>query len=418
MSFGLRVTGAALVLAFNIAVTRSQGADEAGIFYLALTVVTVVGVLSQFGLNQSLLRFVAANTAARDWERVKGVFTKGVSVSLASSTITALIVLILSQPVAVRLFGRPDLVAPLRWISPSIIAFNLLMVYASILKGRKRVVEAVLVESIIWPSVAICILLIPLDLTGATHAAFAYTLGTAAAALFGVLAWRAAIPECKSVKGRFPLRDLLRSSRPLFVVDAVTLLTTWFPVLFLGLWSNDLEIAIYSTAARAAFAISLVTHSVNTVAAPRFAELYQNADHEGLRVAVRSTTNLYMLMDIPIVLIFLLFSGAIMGLFGAEFVVGAPVLQILSIGQFLMAVLGPAIILLVMSGHERLSQYCAFAGGATSLLLLVLLVPWFGAIGAAFGTTMGLAVQSAVAVALTWKHLDILTVAGLGARTS
>lgn len=410
-SFALRAAGAAFALLFSISVTRLQGANDAGLFFLALTIATVVSTLTRLGLNQSLVRFVAANASIQDWAGVKGVSVRGIYLTLASSIIATVAVIILARPLSLYLFNRAELVVPLRWISPSIIAVNLLMLYASLLKGRKRIAEALLVENIIWPLLATCVLLIPFGLAGATHAALAYSAGTALAAVVGFLAWRRAIPECSDVKGHFATRELLKSSMPLLFVDTVTLLMTWFPVLFLGLWSNDAEIAIYSTAARAAFTVSLVLHSVNVVAAPRFAELHRQNDYDGLRASAHSATNLSLLAALPILLIFLFMPGAIMSLFGAEFVAGAPILQILAIGQFLMVAAGPAIILLMMAGHERLSQYSYLVGGAFSLVLNIALIPRLGAAGAALATTISLGILNATAVALTWRQLHILTLA-------
>ncbi|HET9870607.1 MAG TPA: hypothetical protein VFR02_08950, partial [bacterium] len=84
-AFLLRALGAALAFGFNWLVARRYGAGGAGIFFLALTVLAFATVLGKMGLDNSLLRFIAANAAVRHWKAVKGVYARGMTLALLVS---------------------------------------------------------------------------------------------------------------------------------------------------------------------------------------------------------------------------------------------------------------------------------------------------------------------------------------------
>lgn len=60
VSLGVKVVTGILTFALNVVVARALGAEGAGLFFLALTVVTIAAILGQLGLDAAVVRFVAA----------------------------------------------------------------------------------------------------------------------------------------------------------------------------------------------------------------------------------------------------------------------------------------------------------------------------------------------------------------------
>ena len=79
---------------------------------------------------------------------------------------------------------------------------------------------------------------------------------------------------------------------------------------------------------------------------------------------------------------------------------GAPVLQILVAGQTIYAVIGISGLILIMTERNRLNSIILGFSIVLSLILDFVLIPRFGAIGAAVAIGAGVGVGTGLAIAL------------------
>ena len=100
-----------------------------------------------------------------------------------------------------------------------------------------------------------------------------------------------------------------------------------------------------------------------------------------------------------------------MALFGAQFVVGGPLLQILAIGQFFNAICGSVGLLLIMSGNERDVRTLTLCSGSFALALIWVLTVYLGEHGNALGIALAVAVQNLLAVYFVRKRLGFNSLA-------
>ena len=92
----LRVGGAVLALAFNLVLTRLLGAEGAGIYFLALTIVTIGTLVGRMGMDNALLRLVARAVTRSDWGGVRGVYRTSMVTAVVFSGAAALLVIALA----------------------------------------------------------------------------------------------------------------------------------------------------------------------------------------------------------------------------------------------------------------------------------------------------------------------------------
>ena len=100
-AFVLKGLAALLTLGVYVLLGRLLGPAESGLYFLALTLLTVAAILGRIGLDNTVLRFVAASAATGDWAAVKGVRRKASSVAILASAV-ATVALVVGGPVAVR----------------------------------------------------------------------------------------------------------------------------------------------------------------------------------------------------------------------------------------------------------------------------------------------------------------------------
>ena len=414
LAFSLKVVAAGLTFAFNVVLARLLGAADTGVFFLALTVTTVGAVVGKGGLDLAMLRFVSGSASVGDWSAVKGVYATGLRAAFICSSAAAVAIFLVAPWLGASLFSEPRLTTLLRWMCVSIVPSALYLIHAELLKGLRRIVEAIAVMGVIAPLISVlsALVLIPRwGIRGATAATVTASLVTLA---FGIVFWRRATPQLRGLVGRFELSALWRSARPLWGVALSQLVFQWSSLLMLGIWASKADVGVFGAAARTAMLTSFVLVAFNSVLAPRFAALHRQGDTAGLRRTVKSATMLMTILATPVLLVFLLLPRAIMGVFGPQFAPeGALLLGIMAVGQFVNVSTGGVGILLVMTGNERAMRDISTVSAALHVVLGAALILRWGALGAALATATSVALQNILLVVTAKRRLGIMVMPGL-----
>jgi O-antigen/teichoic acid export membrane protein len=407
ISFIVRILAAGLGFGFNILIARLLGAEGAGIYFLSLTVITITSIIGRLGLTNALLRFTASSAAVEDWPAVKGVSLKGLIMSAAASGILTLVIFFTSPWLAKSVFTKPELADSIRWMSLAIVPLALLSLYSQLLRGLKSILKSELVQSVGIPSLSILCLYLFVKAWGVMGSIWAYNLATFFTAFAGYLLWRTSKPQLRKVSGNFETLKILKSSIPLFWISVMHLLMSNLIIFLLGVWRTNTEVGIFSVALRTSLVPALFLISINSIAAPKFAELFGQGDIKNLGSMAGNSTKMMILLALPLLMIFMFFPGWVMGLFGHQFIDGSLVLIILCLGQLVSTVAGPVSPLLMMTGNERLERKSVSVSLAFNAILGVILIPHYGIVGAAIATATGVVVKNILSSYLIWYRLQI-----------
>jgi O-antigen/teichoic acid export membrane protein len=242
---------------------------------------------------------------------------------------------------------------------------------------------------------------------GTNGAVWIYTAATAVTALAGVWALRIRVPQLRGVVGYFDTRELLRSSLPLFWFTVISQVVLWTPTFLLGIWGNAADVGIYNAAYKTSTVMIFASAATNSIVTPKFSAMFKQGDFDALGFLVRGCAKLTALLAAPISLIFILAPRSVMGIFGEQFIVGAPILTILTIGQFVEVATGAVGQLLIMTGHEKAIRNNIAITAIVNVLLCSVLIPAFGLTGAAIATTTSLTIMNCISVYLVWSNLKI-----------
>jgi O-antigen/teichoic acid export membrane protein len=409
ISIAMQVAEAATKFGLNLLLARLLGGSGIGLFYLAFTVTTLGAVAGRLGLDRSLLRHVAANIAVENYAAARGAIVQGLGITLLASSATSLILFGAAPLLAVYAFAEPALVSPLRIMTIAIVPLALLTVLSSMLRALRQIFSSQLILSVMWPLITACgvaALGASVGVVGATSVQLAAMTGTALLGL--ILLWRAS-PRLHGIQGRFSTRILIQTSVPLFFVTAMNTLLQWSPNIILGVFASGAEVGRFALASRTAMLAAFAVSAVNLMAAPNFAALHRRGDLETLNATVRHATLLMLLFGGVPIMVLLAFPGSIMALFGEEFRAGGLSLLILTLGQLVSTVCGPAGIVLNMTGHEKALQ---------NITLVALLVTWglslplsalYGGVGMAIAVTAGVTIQNVGGSLFVYRILGILT---------
>jgi O-antigen/teichoic acid export membrane protein len=405
----LKLIAAAIGFVFNVAIARMLGADGSGVYFIAFTVITIAASIGEAGMRNTLVRFVAINASIRHWNRVKEVYNSAMLISLFTSVILAGLVFAFSGFIAQVFFKDPRVAEPLRWMSLAIAPFALFSLHAESLKGLKRIATSTLISNILTPMFALIGVFFLVPSWGVNGAVWSYTIATILTLFIGTWFWKRSLPRITSSSVSFPLTDLLSSSMPLFWASILNLFMLKFSVLILGFYETSDKVGIFHVAHRTAFLISFIFIAVNSIASPKFAELYQMGEMTSLGKLARMSTNVMTITAFPLLILFCFLPKQLMQIFGAQFVDGAAVLAILGIGHFIKVAAGSVDSLLMMSGNEKIWRNIHIAAVLVNIITSLTLIPLWGIIGAAIAVSTTLAIQMMLGVLIVWKRFAIIT---------
>lgn len=413
ISFVVKGSGAVFSFAFNILLARTLGVHGAGIYFLALTVTTIASVIARVGLDNTLLKFVAAHASVNEWGAVKGVVNKSLSLVLVTSVVTMVCVLMIAPWLAVTVFSKPELTVPIRWMALSIPLLSILMLYAEMLRGLKKILAAEALQGLILPlSLIATLYFFAMHLGAAGAAEISYVAATLISAISGLWLWRNATSEVRTITSdEFSWHRLLKSCLPLYTISILyQAVVPWLPFILLGVVGNQDEVGLFGMATRTAYLVSAVLVAVNSIAAPKIAALYKQGRHIELEELAQKSTLMLTLVAVPITIILVMFPSQIMSIFGTEFYASGNILRILVVGQFVNVACGSVGFLLMMSGHEVEARNSVIISVLVMLILLVTLTPSYHAIGAAIASSSAVIISNLINVYFVYKRLNILTV--------
>jgi O-antigen/teichoic acid export membrane protein len=401
----LRLTGAALRFAFVIALARLLGAEGTGLYYLALSTVSLAVVASRLGLDNVLLRLTAAHAERGRWPELLGVHRSGIRLTVMASVVVSVVIAILAMPLSHHLFAKPALVAPLLLMSLAIVPVSLSVILGQFLRGLKRVFVATFVQAVTIPALSLAAVFWLVPRWQVRGAAAAYLLAAWVACAVGLVWWKRSTPSVPPAGTES--WQLFVAAAPLFGVALAQSLMNLTGTTVLGIWRSSAEVGTFAVASRAAQYASFFLMAINTVVAPRFAALHVRGDVAALTRAARVAAGLTVALSLPLLGVFILTPDLPMRLFGPEFADAGPALRILAFGQLVNIGAGSVGMLLMMSGNERALMKIAVRASLLQLVATVTLVPPFGVEGAAVASAGGLIVLNVTAMRATRRHLGV-----------
>lgn len=390
----LKVAGALAGYAFAYVALRRLGGPGYGYLELAFTVLSILTVVSKWGLDGLLLREIPARAAAAGQYFTRQVLWASLLGSLALGSLLWFSSGLLTQHYAgfLELWQTTALVLPF---------WTLVQVWSENLRARQRFARFGLLQSSI-----------SLGLVALAMASFSWfssvervLLGMASAsALMLWSGWRSLRPiELRSL---WPLRS---SATAMFLSATLFMVMTWTDTLMLGYFLEPELIGAYRVAFKIGSLITFAQFAVNASLGPRISELWAKNSKAELQKEVWQVAQINALLGVPAFLLIMALAPWLLSFFSADFAQHAPVLRILAIGQMANALCGPVMYLLNMTGHEQSARRTMTLAALANALGNLVLIPWLGIEGSAWATAASMVLWNAWALVAVYRKTGIRT---------
>lgn len=393
--------GKGLFFLSQLLMARLLGAEAFGLYVLGFVVVRISEVISRFGLNIGGMRFVSLHRDG-DQSRLKGVLISATAISFASGTVMAVFLYLLSGWLALSFFNKPEMESILMIFAVSIPFLSGMTVVASLLQGFHTVKYTVYTRDIVQPVVNILLIAsFYIAGWGLEGMVYAFILSHVAAFAAGCYYMNRQFPSIfrADPKPKFGIRSLLISSAPLLFLGFVQHFIAWTDTLMLGYFAKAGEVGVYYAAAQVPMVMTLFLASTNAIFGPLAAALHQKNEMQRLSSILKSTTRWIIYATTPIFILLIFSSREVTMLFGERYVErGHIVLIILSVGQLINCVTGGIGLTLIMTGKQRVQLINTLVIAGLNFGLNLVLIPRYGAAGAAVATSLAVGVISVLSV--------------------
>ncbi|NOZ47018.1 MAG: flippase [Chlorobi bacterium] len=398
-SFGILMQ---YLLFFYIA--RKYGSEMLGIFSTCFTILLIGSVFGKLGLDTSIVKFIAQLKAIKKDNFIFITYITGFKLVFISGLLVAMLIYLTSGYLSRVFFNTPDAQHYMKLVSYAVFTFVILGYNAEILRGLKRITFYSFFQN-----GSIYLLMLLFLYAGVFNSSKegvieSLTLSVLVLMLFSFLILRNGLAKYLpgySKEKYFTSGKILKTSWPMMLSNSLFFVMNWIDILMLSYFKDESMVGIYNTCVKIAGINSVALIAINSIASPKFAELYAQNYKSKFKRFVKHTSLLNVAISLPIFLLIVIFPKDLLSIFGGEFVSGSGALLILVAGQMFNSLSGSTMHLINMTGQEKTGRNIILFGAILNFILNFILIPVYGIEGAAFATAFS---------TITWNVLAHISI--------
>jgi len=176
----------------------------------------------------------------------------------------------------------------------------------------------------------------------------------------------------------------------------------------IGFFRNAHDLGVYSMAASLIAFVPVVLQAINQIFSPIISDLHSAGQTATLGCLFQTLAKWTFAFTFPGACALIVFAPWLMGLFGAEFQAGWPILVVGTIGQLINCAVGSVGYMLLMSGHEQKLLRVQLGMACFITLANCLLIPRWGILGAAVAAAMTNALTNLWCLYAVRKQLTLI----------
>jgi O-antigen/teichoic acid export membrane protein len=185
-----------------------------------------------------------------------------------------------------------------------------------------------------------------------------------------------------------PFKEIMAFTIPVFTTDLVSVVMSSVDVWLLGYFHNTTEVAFFRVVVPAADMNTLVMMSFSLLFTPAAARLFARGDYGGINRLYWQTAVWMAVLTFPIfAMTFSMAQPLTVFLYGMRYEQSGIIVALLSVGYYFNVALGFNGLTIRVLGKTRYIVIINVLAMVTNMVVNLLLIPPYGALGAAIGTT-------------------------------
>lgn len=404
-----RLAGLGFIFLLQVLLARLMGPAHFGDYTVIITTINLLIVLSVFGFDSSVLRYLPAYMAKGEMKSANG-FVKFsyriITIASVACSIGLFIFLIIKAKKFHISFSEGFF-----WGIFVIPLLAFIYQASAILRALNKIKTSLVSAYFLLPVMMGIFCSIYYYVYGrlTVDAAMLNYLGVAI--LISIFINKRAGKELKektqTEDTEFKYRHWIAVSSVLFLTTAFDLLLRQSDILMVSYFLGNTKAGYYAVSAKLAVLASLGLSVADYIFMPKISALYESRQFEKLQQMIRNSSLQILSITLPTAFILFIAGKWILGLFGSSFSSSYVPLAILLCGQVINAATGMVGGLMMMTGHQKMFFTFYLLAFAFQFLLNIVLIKTFGIVGAALGTSFSMIVLNVCAYIFVKKKLKI-----------
>ena len=409
-------TGALIGSLFDVLIKRMLTSylspADFGIYALALTIVSITGVVATLGLTDGVPRYIAFFRGRNEEHKIHELIISAIVMGIIASVIAMLLSPFIFEHLIGKGFDERSQTLAVIHIMVLAIPFTILLNLAtSVYRGFDRMSVNMYFYNIIRPVSLIIFIMVAVYFGVSLRGVVLFDLFSMIFT-FGIMSiYCIKNPPFKAkLQLRFgkPTKQLIRYSFPLLITTTLLNLMTWTDTFMLGYFKSTDVVGIYSAVYPLVGFLSMLIGSMGYAYIPVIAKLYGENKTELIGSIYQITTKWCFLLTFPVfALMFVYPEELLTRVYGAHYAAGATALRILALGFITNSYFGFNYHTIMASGKSDLLMKCSFASAITNVFLNFAFVPRYGMLGAAVASSISFTAIEIFMTIKTWKQQNI-----------
>lgn len=405
----------------SVVITRQLNTTDAGAYFFMLSVVALLSVVGRAGVDNAIVRFVAIAKKQISPIKIKLIILLSTRLTLAVSMTISLLLWCFSQYGYSSVFENNHYLKSLLWAVVIIPISSVYFIYVQGFQGLKKIKSFAVFNGVvrIINLMALLILIVCFSSFTLEQAFLMYFISSLISLLVIIVAWikqskqansnNIALSATEYSTGNIEKykSEFYQSSFSLWGTACLAIIMGQGAQVLLGFFCDAEQVAYFAVANRVAMLVSFVLLAINGILSPKFAEISVDDDIDRLRKIYQSSRLLMIVVASPVLVVGFIFAEDILLLFGQQYQKASLVLQILIAAQFVKVIVGSVGQLLIMTGSEGRQRKNLFIAVATLLILSIVLMPTYGALGAGIATFTAITINNGLGILSVIRKLNI-----------
>ena len=406
-SIGIRIAAVGFGFLVTIAVGRSLGAEAVGQYGIITQTGMFLSILCVGGLDLSVIRSFSEARAGNDRPATASFLT--VSALLVGLMALVGAGLLLSRDLLdEQLLSAANSTVALAVIVAILFARGFTRFTSSFLRSQGEYIFSQIVEGPLIPAIVILAIL-----AGFASDLERVLIATGIAGLFAcILGFVGSMRNTSGGGRQIALRPLVKRAVPLWGVAVSKNLSDWYSLAVVAALLSLYDAGVFRVAMQVASALPIITIGIFSVYSPKFGVAHAREDYAEIAKLARTATVLSTVLVVPAALLGVILARPLLSVFGAEFVGGAFVLQVLLVGQTLYVCTGPSGLVLAMTGNERVNLLLTVISLVALLVALPVAADQFGLMGVVVAMSVVLVVRNVVSLVAVRRLTGVAILSG------
>lgn len=405
------IFGFAIGFFVKMFLVNKVGASDFGLYIIAMQFESAIGTILAFGIPTILLKYLPQYIRNETSDKATRFSTKFFIYTMIVGLAGGIITILFSSIIAKYLFSNIDLSTFILlasfYIPISMYSAYITSMYRSLLKIK----EIILYSTFYLVSVRAILTFIVFSFTDdILYFMYIEIFSLLTAAILLTIKFKSdkfKLFDKKYVADKVLNNEIVSYGKKIYSLSLISFFSGYILMFLMSITLESKDIGIYAILVTISGLTNFLLLNINRVFAPIISTLTAQKDYEMLQNVYKDSTFLLNIITIPFILVALIFSKDILGLYGSEFENYTLELFILFLGNYISISVGSSGTMMVMAGLEKESLYLQMFKLIFVLIVSLLFLPTYGLLGAVCIYSIAMLVINVFEVYFINKRLSV-----------